>query len=77
MFDLFETVYRDDDLDEYAEEMGDALHTTSSGSPRSNPLNYYKTYWRTHQISDHLPMWIELKINHTDAYLKRLLALHG
>ncbi len=28
----------------------------------------YKT-WRTHQMSDHLPLWAEFKTNFTDQYL--------
>ena len=24
--------------------------------------NYYERFWRTHQMSDHLPKWIELRI---------------
>ena len=34
--------------------------------------SHYKSYktWRTHQMSDHLPMWIELHIDFSDAYLE-------
>lgn len=28
--------------------------------------------WRTHRMSDHLPMWIELGIDDADAYLGTL-----
>ncbi len=31
---------------------------------------YYKTYWRTHQMSDHLPMWIEFKVDFAEEYLR-------
>jgi hypothetical protein len=72
VFDVFNVVYRDEDEALYVDEMGDAYHTTSDGTPRQDPGLYYRTYWRTHQISDHLPMWIELRINYTDAYLERL-----
>ena len=34
--------------------------------------NYFKNQWRTWQISDHLPLWVELKIDFTDKYLKRI-----
>ena len=34
---------------------------------------FYKTKWRTFQMSDHLPMWTELKINFSTKYLDRLL----
>lgn len=32
---------------------------------------YFGT-WRTFQISDHLPLWVELKIDFTEKYLKRI-----
>ena len=28
--------------------------------------------WRTHQISDHLPMWVEIETDFADAYLASL-----
>ncbi|BAM03727.1 hypothetical protein PSMK_15680 [Phycisphaera mikurensis NBRC 102666] len=33
---------------------------------------YYPT-WRTFQMSDHLPLWVEIKIDFSDAYLEKLL----
>lgn len=33
---------------------------------------YYESEWRTFQMSDHLPMWIELKIDFSDHYLEGL-----
>lgn len=30
---------------------------------------YYEREWRTFQMSDHLPMWVELKINFSNSYL--------
>lgn len=78
VFDFFEFLYRFDendpernDMATYTPAMGDALHTTSSGKPRKNPVRYYKD-WRTFQMSDHLPMWIELKINFADDYLESI-----
>jgi len=73
VFDIFDVVYRDEDEPLYIDEMGARYHTTSEGKPRQNPSQYYRTYWRTHQISDHLPMWVELRINYTEPYLNRLL----
>ena len=32
---------------------------------------YYKK-WRTFQASDHLPLWLEIKINFTDKYLEKI-----
>jgi len=33
--------------------------------------SYYKK-WRTFQASDHLPLWVEIKINFTDKYLEKI-----
>lgn len=33
---------------------------------------YYATIWRTFQISDHKPVWVELKVDFTNAYLESL-----
>lgn len=78
VFDYFDYVYRYDeddagksDFEVYKPAMGEALTTTSAGKPRKSPEGYYKQ-WRTFQMSDHLPMWIELKINFTDEYLTGL-----
>ena len=32
---------------------------------------YFARVWRTHQMSDHLPLWVELKIDFSDQYLKK------
>ncbi len=71
VFDFFEAVYRDEDEATYVPAMGDAYRTTSAGAPRANPTTYYKA-WRTFQMSDHLPMWVELKVDFGDAYLRRV-----
>lgn len=72
VFDFYEYVYRLQDEQHYVPDMGDSYTTTSAGNPRENKTLYYKTYWRTHQMSDHLPMWVELGINNTDEYLNSL-----
>lgn len=33
---------------------------------------YYANEWRTWQMSDHLPMWVELKVDFSDRYLESL-----
>lgn len=71
VFDYYQDVYRQEDEKGYIDEMGDAYFTTSSGSPRTDPLKYYKNYWRTHQMSDHLPMWIQININASQSYLEK------
>ncbi|MDC9724226.1 MAG: endonuclease/exonuclease/phosphatase family protein [Urechidicola sp.] len=34
--------------------------------------NYYFKKWKTFQISDHLPMWVEIKTDHSTQYLKEI-----
>ena len=34
--------------------------------------SYYTKEWRTWQMSDHLPLFVELRIDFTDKYLKRI-----
>ncbi len=73
VFNFYETVFTLEDEQEYIPEMGDAYFKGENGKPRKNPSVYYRTYWRTHQMSDHLPMWVELKVDYSDEYLERKL----
>ncbi|MEM6464575.1 MAG: endonuclease/exonuclease/phosphatase family protein [Pseudomonadota bacterium] len=77
VFDFFNTVYRAtaDDEAAYAAEMGDAYHVTSRGEIRtkSGKTRYYRTYWRTHQMSDHLPMWLEIRSNYSQEYQREFV----
>ncbi|MGH2552161.1 MAG: endonuclease/exonuclease/phosphatase family protein [Chitinophagaceae bacterium] len=74
VFDFYDTVYTLNDESIYKTDMGPAYDTTEDGKPRKNKSAYYKTYWRTYQMSDHLPKWIELKIDFTEAFLNRKLS---
>ena len=73
VFDFFKTVFREEDIKTYIFEMGEAYNKKSSGEKRNekSKKSYYKTYWRTHQMSDHLLMWVELKIDFGRKYLER------
>ena len=37
---------------------------------------YYANLWRTWQMSDHLPMWVQLKVDFTEDYLGSLKPGH-
>jgi hypothetical protein len=60
VFDFFDVVYRMDEEDTYRPLMR---------KPDSH--DFYSSYasWRTHQMSDHLPMWVELHIDFAREYL--------
>jgi endonuclease/exonuclease/phosphatase family metal-dependent hydrolase len=84
VFDFYQYVFSDslEDRDIYTDFMQESIDSANqkkSPSQRSTPYNqrsersktnYYRTYWRTHQMSDHLPMWVELRIDYSDEYLK-------
>lgn len=73
VFDYYQHVYAEADQALYAEAMGESYLKNSRGKARDakSQKTYYKTYWRTHQMSDHLPLWVELKIDFSDQYLRR------
>ncbi|MBC3541403.1 endonuclease/exonuclease/phosphatase family protein [Rufibacter sp. H-1] len=66
VFNFFKYVYRMEDEEEYAEAMGSKY----SDKDIEERTKHYKT-WRTFQMSDHLPMWIELGIDYSKSYLER------
>lgn len=74
VFNFFDVVFKASEQKKYVDMMGDKYHITSRGKKRSTTgkKRYYKM-WTTYQMSDHLPMWVELKINFTNAYLNKKL----
>jgi hypothetical protein len=45
--------------------------TEESGTAGADPLAFYHR-WRTWQMSDHYPLWVEIKTDFTDEYLEGL-----
>jgi endonuclease/exonuclease/phosphatase family metal-dependent hydrolase len=62
VFNYYQYIYRDDEAQAYADD----VPMTSGG----NPGNY--KLWRTYQMSDHLPMWIELRVDFSREYLNQI-----
>lgn len=77
VFNLYQSVFRDEDRDLYLEKMSNVseLELDNDGRPNDSEHNtsYYLGTWRTFQMSDHLPMWVELKIDFSEQYLQGLL----
>ena len=79
---FFESVFRADEWADYYEiqkatgwPMDSWDH--SRAYPSNEPLDrkgYFEQQWRTWQVSDHFPLWGELKVDFTEEYLSRLLA---
>ena len=59
IFDFFEHVYQESAKSEYDGEY--------AGSPEK-----FRN-WRTYQMSDHLPMWVEFAVDDSDAYLDSIV----
>lgn len=73
VFPLFEVVFDDDSFDLYKDIV--ATKTTSgkkAGGDMDALREVYET-WRTYQFSDHYPMWVRLKTDNSEAYLRRYL----
>lgn len=75
VFDYYKYVYTLSEEQAYADEMGKSYLVNSKGKKKTakEKTTYYKSYWRTFQMSDHLPMWVEIQIDHTDDYLSEKL----
>ena len=84
VFNYYDVVYRPVDFDSYVPQMQahkpEATRSTfafdSRGKPRSedSQRRWYGDYWRTHQMSDHLPLWVSLRSDYADDYLNRELS---
>ena len=64
VFNFYKYVYRENEEDKAA--YASDVPVTKSGKPGK-----YKD-WRTYQMSDHLPMWIELRVDFSREYIKRI-----
>ena len=68
-FDFTQSVYSPKDLSIY-EKYFDKKNT--EGKTEKEIEKYYLSKWRTFQMSDHLPLWVELKIDFSNQYLKKI-----
>jgi endonuclease/exonuclease/phosphatase family metal-dependent hydrolase len=77
VLNYFERLYLDDEEQTYTEAMDrykKRYHTDSDGNERDakQRADYYRK-WRTYQLSDHLPMWVELKIDFSEEKIRAQL----
>ena len=68
-FNFTESVYTPDDMPLYKSSFP-AKYV--EGKTDAEIQKYYMTSWRTFQMSDHLPLWVELKIDFSDEYIESL-----
>ena len=84
VFNCYQTIFRPNaDFETYIPLMKEVKPTSktsnftfdSKGRSRSvdSQRVWYRNYWRTHQISDHLPLWATIRIDNTDHDLQSRL----
>jgi len=69
-FNFAQSVYTPQDLDEYRGYFDEKYVT---GKTEAEIMKYYLSSWRTFEMSDHLPLWIELKVDFSNQYLSKIL----
>jgi exonuclease III len=72
VFDFYDIVYNESEKQKYYEDYASIM--------KANGKVYNKTLfekkfneWKTYQMSDHLPLWVEFDVNYSDEYLKSLI----
>jgi endonuclease/exonuclease/phosphatase family metal-dependent hydrolase len=73
VFLLFDYVFKLGDEDTYQEFMEEHYTGVKDTSEPGFFEGYFKNPWRKNQMSDHLPIWIELIIDSTDEFLEEKL----
>lgn len=68
---FYRSVFKDDEFDTY-EPYIDSAKLEAAGPDRTDKEKYYKDTWRTFQMSDHYPLWVELQIDFSEDYLNKL-----
>lgn len=69
-FAFFDTIYKDTDALIYKDKLP---KKQTENKTDEQIAKYFKTYYRTFQLSDHQPLWVELRIDFSDEYLHSLL----
>jgi len=69
VFDYYQILFTKEELDIYQPY----FNTTAIENKSDKQVqNYYLNKWRTFQLSDHLPLWVELQVDFSDQYLREL-----
>jgi len=71
-FDWRGSVFRDKDRDAYEQIASEIREKPNTGKPYAD---WTRTYpgWTTHEMSDHLPIWIEIEVDYSDDYLESIV----
>jgi endonuclease/exonuclease/phosphatase family metal-dependent hydrolase len=81
VFNYYDSVFRKDEFAAYFPIASNRDKVLTEGDNKGKKIwgdddaaheTYFTKQWRTWQMSDHLPMWVQLKIDFTDSYLETL-----
>ncbi len=72
-FDWRTAVYRPEDEAAYEQIAMDIRDKPNTGKPYSNWSSTYPG-WTTHEMSDHLPIWIEMEVDYSNEYLSGMVS---
>jgi endonuclease/exonuclease/phosphatase family metal-dependent hydrolase len=76
VFDFQEVIYGATDVEKYRSAMErSAPEKFKKASASAKELEKFYRQWRTFQVSDHLPLWVELQTDFANAYLASVM--HG
>lgn len=81
VFNFYESVFCSDQAETYyplgllIDKKNKETEKTQWADDAEKRTTYYAKKWRTWQMSDHLPLWVELKIDFTERYLNYLMKL--
>jgi hypothetical protein len=74
VFDFQQVLYGPDDASQYLSAMArSAPKKFGAVSRDAKALEKFYRQWRTFQLSDHLPLWVELKTDFADNYLASVM----
>jgi exonuclease III len=71
VFNYYKQVFTDEELDLYLDDYNMLMKANGKPEIAKMTPKIYKE-WKTFQMSDHLPLWCEYKIDFSEEYLKRL-----
>ena len=71
MIPWHEAVFTEDEASDYEQVAIDIRTGANAGKPYADWPSEYRS-WRTHEMSDHLPVWIEIEVDYSNAYLRRV-----
>jgi len=69
-FDFTKSIYRDEDYEEYIPVMKENTGVDRAGE---TALEYFHSTYRIKQMSDHMPLWVQLKVDFSAKYIQKTL----